>query len=77
MRILLLLLLNYFVSSQRCSDQIFTESEGEIVSHDGFGDGNYDNNLECNFTILAGSQGKNNPSQKDKASLIALLTSKI
>ena len=61
MRILLLLLLNYFVSSQRCSDQIFTESEGEIVSHDGYGDGNYDNNLECNFTILAGSQGKNIP----------------
>ena len=57
MRILLLQLLNYLVSSQRCSDQIFTESEGEIVSHDGFGDGNYDNNLECNFTIIAGSQG--------------------
>ena len=46
-----------FTVSQRCSDQIYTESDGEIVSHEGYGDGNYDNNLECNFTILTNPQG--------------------
>ena len=56
--IFLLLSLVDFTVSQRCSDQIYTESEGEIVSHEGYGDGNYDNNLECNFTILTGPQGE-------------------
>ena len=54
---LLLPILVDLIASQRCSDQIFTEPEGEIVSHEGYGDGNYDNNLECNFTILTGPQG--------------------
>ena len=44
-----------FISGQNClSQNLFSESQGEISSHQNYGAGQYENNLNCNYTIVAG-----------------------
>ena len=52
--ILLVILFRKLVKSQACiSRNLYEENEGQISSHENYGFAQYNNNLNCNYTISA------------------------
>ena len=52
--ILLLILFRKLVKSQSCiTRNLYEENEGQISSHENYGFAEYNNNLNCNYTISA------------------------